>query len=231
MMDFLRKHQIYIFVFLITVILFGAFMGFGAYTFGDHPGDSIAEVNGHKIPMRIFYSHYNRILDSRGGASSDAAARQQVRDETVRDLVQGQVFAEQAERYGIEVPDQQVVISLTQIPAFQENGHFNPQLYMQALQSTLRLAPKDFEEEQRKSIAFFKLRWLMQSAIKLTDHEFAIDAPIKAAGKLPKNDKEKETLRTQILQEKMLYSLNQWYMHIGSTLKVKTHFELLEGTR
>jgi peptidyl-prolyl cis-trans isomerase D len=231
MMDFLRKYQLYIFSFLMVFFLLSMVIGFGSYSFINPTGDSIAEVNGKKIPLRIFYSHYNRVVESRGPSTLDQAARQQIQQETVRDLIQAEVFAEQAKQFGIHVPDQQVIISLTQIPAFQENGQFNPQLYIQALQSTLRLTPKDFEEEQRKSIAFFKLRWLMQSAIKLTDHEYAIDAQVKSQGKAPKNDKEKEALRTQMLQEKMLYSLNQWYSRIGNTLKVKTHLDVLEGSR
>jgi hypothetical protein len=233
MMDFLRRHRYYIFLFTMVVFLSGTFIGFGGYLFDGRSGDAVAEVNGEKIPLRIYQSHYRRKQDALGpGRTLDKAQSQQLRDETIRELVQAHVFAEQAKRYGIEVPDLQVVNSLTQIPAFLEkDGRFNPQLYLQALQSTLRLTPKDFEEEQRANIAFFKLRWVIQSVIKVTDHELALIAPAAAAGKPLKTDKDKEDLRGRIWQDKVLYSFNQWFNRMGNTLKVKTHFEVLEGTR
>ena len=92
----------------------------------------------------------------------------------MRDLVQSYVFSQQeSDRFGIKVPDAQVAISLAQVQqAFQEKGQFSPRLYGQALQYELHLTPQEFEEEQRRSIAFYKLRWLIQSCIKVTDKEF-----------------------------------------------------------
>src|SRR5690242_1139342 len=147
MMNLLRKYRNHIFVFVMAIFLFGTFVGFGGYFFsGKSGGDSIVEVNGEKIPLRLFYSHYRRALDQvPPGQQLDDAGRAQRRDEVVRDLVQSLIFAKEAERYGVRVPDQQVVSSLTQIPAFQDKGRFNPQLYIQALQSQLRMTPQDFE--------------------------------------------------------------------------------------
>ncbi len=166
LMNFLRKYQFHIFVATMCIFFFGMFVGFGGYFFTakSGSGDSIAEVNGESIPLRVFYSHYRRALAQvqQPGKPLEDAARQQKRDETVRDLVQGIVFSKEAERYGIRVPDKQVVINLTQQPAFQEKGGFNPRMYMQYLQSELHMSPQDFEEEQRRSLAFFKLRWLIQ---------------------------------------------------------------------
>lgn len=234
MMNFLRKYQYHIFLFTMAVFLLGTFIGFGGYFFGGaNTGDSIAEVNGEKIPLRLFYSHYTRALDQvqQSGQKLDENGKREKRDETLRDLIQSLVFAKQAEQYGIEVPDQQVAVSLASLPAFQEKGAFSPRLYMQALQSELHMSPQDFEEEQRRSIAFFKLRWLIQSSIKVTDQELATMSVIKRGNKPFKNDKEKEDFRQQLWQEKVLYAFNQWFGQIGRNLKVKTHLELIEGNK
>jgi len=237
MMNFLRKHQYKIFLFTIIVFLLGTFIGFGGYFFSSQAssGDAIAEVNGEKIPLRTFSSHYRRAIEpGPQGKPLDSAARQQKRDEVMRDMVQAVVFARQAERYGIRVPDKQVVQSLTQQPGFQEKGQFNPRLYMQYLQSEARMTPQDFEEEQRNGIAFFKLRWLFQSVIKVTDKEWELEGPFRKAQvtSMPKDKRPNDSaLRQQIWQEKVLYSFNQWFNQLGRTLKVKTHFEMLEGSR
>jgi hypothetical protein len=232
MMNFLRKYQYRITIALAGVLVLYIFVGLGGDFFLSKKaaGDTIAEVDGEKIPLRTFYSHYRRALDQvEPGKTLDDAARQQKRDETIRDMVQSIVFANQAAHYGIRVPDQQVVVSLTQVSAFQEKGVFSPRLYMQALQTQLRMTPQDFEEEQRNSIAFFKLRWLIQSCVKVTDKEFELEAAVKHAGKPLKTDKEKTDLRQEIWQEKVLFSFNQWFAQIGRSLRVKTHFEVLEG--
>jgi hypothetical protein len=242
MMNTLRKYQYQIFLVTMCIFFFGMFVGFGGYFFAGKGGgsDAIAEVDGEKIPLRTFYSHYRQSLDQiqRTGKPVEDAAKQQKRDEVTRDMVQAIVFAREAERFGLQVPDKQVVISLAQQPGFQEKGVFSPRLYMQYLQSELRMSPQDFEEEQRKAIAFFKLRWLIQSCIKVTDKEFELEAAFRRAHMpAPANAKEKaklpkdSELRAQMWQEKVLYSFNQWFSQLGRNLKVKTHFELLEGTR
>ena len=184
MMNVLRKYQYQITIGLAAVMIFYIFMGLGAGFFhvGTGPGDAIAEVNGEEIPLKIFYSHYRRALNQvEPGKTLDDAARQQKRDETIRDMVQSVIFAKEAERYGIQVPDRQVAMSLAQTPAFQEKGQFSPRLYMQALQSQIGLSPRDFEEEQRRSLAFYKLRCMIQSAIKVTDKEFQMESAFKQA--------------------------------------------------
>ena len=234
MMNFLRKHQFKIFLFTITVFLLGTFIGFGGYFFASKGGPSaaIASVDGEGIPLRVFLSHYRRALDQvQPGKTPDKATLQIKRDETLRDMVQSAVFAREAARYGIRVPDQQVAVSLTQAPAFQEKGSFSYRVYLEALQSQIRMSPKDFEEEQRRSIAFFKLRWLIQSAIKVTDREADMMSAARNAAKPLKTQKEKSVFRQQLWQEKVMHSFNEWFSRIGRDLKVKTHFELLEGAR
>lgn len=236
MMNVLRKYQYHITITLAVVMIFYIVMGLGAGFFhtGATTNDPIAEVNGESIPLRIFYSHYQRALDqAEPGKPLDDAARQQRRDETMRDLVQSLIFAKEAEQYGIQVPDRQVATSLAQTPAFQEKGAFSPRLYIQALQSQIRLSPQDFEEEQRKSIAFFKLRWMIQSSIKVTDKEFEMESAFKRASLPPVKGKKPSDadVRQDLWQEKVLYSFNQWFAQLGRNLKVKTHFDLLEGQR
>src|ERR1035438_5626943 len=124
-------------------------------------------------------------------------------------------------------------MTLTQIPAFQSQGRFNPQLYMQALQSQLKMDPHDFEEEQRLSIGFFKLRWLIQSTIKVTDQEMAMSGQYPEFAKAnqteevkehdPKSGKVtghqkrrrsepeiRELFRKKLWDEKTMFSFNQW---------------------
>jgi len=223
MMNFLRKYQMHVLAGLLAFFLLYIALGFGTSFFvKGSPNDTIVEVDGEKVPLHQFWSHYNRALDQ--AKPLDKAGRDQKRDEAIRDLVQAVVFKREVGRFGILVPDQQVAVSLTQIPGFQSEGRFSPQLYMQALQSQLKMSPQDFEEEQRLSIGFFKLRWLIQSAIKVTDPE------MEFSGQRPEKG-DREALRKKLWEEKTTFCFNQWLTQIGQKLRVKPHLDVLEGTQ
>src|SRR5262245_33811252 len=147
MMNFLRKYQVHVLAGLLAFFLIYIALGFGSSFFvKGSPNDTIVDVDGQKIPVRVYINRYDRSLDTT--KPLDEAGRAQKRDETVRDLVQSVVFKREIERYGVETPDSQVAIALTQIPAFQSNGRFDPQQYMRVVQSQLHETPQEFEEEQ-----------------------------------------------------------------------------------
>jgi hypothetical protein len=252
-MDFLRKYQVHILSGLLAFFLIYIALGFGSSFFvKGSPNDSIIDVDGEKVPLRLYWSRYYRMVDQ--SKPLDKAGRDQKRDETIRDLVQSVVFKHEVEHFGIRVPDQQVAVSLTQIPQFQSQGRFSPQLYMQALQTQLKMDPRDFEEEQRLSIGFFKLRWLIQSTIKVTDAEMQINGQYPAfakanqiedveehdekTGKVTGHHKRQRTdaelrelFRKKLWDEKVQFCFNQWLTQVGQKLRVKPHIDVLEGTQ
>lgn len=229
MMKYLRKYQYQIFLITIGFFLLGTFIGFGGYFFGSAgSADSIAEVNGKKISLNLFYSHYRRALDDvKPGTTLDDAGRRQKVDETVRELVQSVIFKDEADRYGIQVPDQEVAYNISRVPVFQEKGAFSPQLYGQLLQQ-VRLSPQEFEEEQRRAIAFLKLRWLILSVVKVTDKEAALVQAFAQPGKTL-SPKEAASFREQVWEQKVSWSFNQWFNQIGQHVSVKTHLQNVEG--
>ena len=87
MMNFLRKYQVHILAGLLAFFLIYIALGFGSSFFvKGSPNDTLVEVDGTKIPVRAYWSRYNRSLDTT--KPLDDAGRAQKRDETVRDLVQ-----------------------------------------------------------------------------------------------------------------------------------------------
>jgi hypothetical protein len=123
---------------------------------------------------------------------------------------------------------------------------------MQVIGSQLKMPPQDFEEEQRVSIGFFKLRWLIQSAIKVTDKEMELaggyadfakanrveetevrdpkTSKVTGHNKRPRSEAEiRELYRKKLWDEKTLFCFNQWLTQIGQKLKVKPHLEVLEA--
>jgi peptidyl-prolyl cis-trans isomerase D len=235
-MNFLRKYKIHILFSLLAFFLLSIVFQFGSSFFlKGSPNDTIVEVNGKNVPLHKYWSYYNRSVDA--SRPLDAAAQAQKRDEVIRDLVQSVIFSNEIKRYKIHVPDTQVAVSLTQIPQFQTEGRFDPNRYMQLVRSQLRTTPQEFEEDQRMSIGFFKLRWLIQSVVKVTNQELqmAEGYPEFAKanlldGKRKRTESEiQEMFRAKVWNDKVMFSFNQWLAQLGKDLNVKTHLDVLEG--
>jgi hypothetical protein len=242
MMDFLRKYQVHILGGVLAFFLLSIAFQFGSSFFvRNAPNDPVAKVNGEEIPLRVFDAHFNRALAQRNGAL-DANARAQMQQETLRDLIQMVVFKQQAKRYGVRVPDAQVVNTIASVPQFHnQQGAFDPQLYGRFLQFQARSSANDFEEEQRQSIAFFKMRWLVQSCVHVTTDEFnrafaeqGAEFAKTNAVEMQDNGKKKH-LRTpdeirdlfhkQLIEEKSNFAIQQWFQDVGKKLEVKTYPE------
>lgn len=246
MMDFLRKHQVQILWGVLAFFVLSIAMGFGSSFFvKGAPNDAVATVDNEAITVRQFMVHYNR---STAGMKPEALASKEARQvkvqEVLRDLIQGIVFKREAKAHGIVVPDRQVVNAIVSVPQFHNaKGEFDPNLYGQFLATQVRSTPAEFEEEQRQAIAFYKLRWLISSAIRVTDDEldraytergaeFArVNAVIKEEkGSRRRSEAELRSLfRRQLQDEKAMYALNQWFNQIGAKLNVKPRLENLPG--
>jgi hypothetical protein len=246
-MDFLRRHQTVILWGVLAFFVLSIALGFGSSFFvKGSPNDAVATVDGHTITIREFTIHYNRALAQiKPGTVMDKPAYQQKQQEVLRDLIQMYVFQKQSEAYGIRVPDAQVINSIAGIPQFHnDKGVFDPQQYVRFLQYQAKTTPSDFEEEQRQSIAFFKLRYLINSSVKVTDaearqsflergaafaktnaYEMSADGKKK---RLRAPDEIMTMFRTQLIEEKSLWALNQWFSQIGAKLHVKPYLERLQ---
>src|SRR5580698_1688368 len=103
-MNFLRKYQVHILAGLLAFFVIYIALGFGSSFFvKGSPNDSIVDVDGEKVPLHTYWSHYYRSLDQ--SKPLDKAGQDQKRDETIRDLVQSVVFKREVNHYGIQTPD------------------------------------------------------------------------------------------------------------------------------
>ncbi len=229
-MNFFQKYKIHIGATVFAFFIITTFIGFGgSFWAPGAPTETVIKVDNEKIPLYQFITHYERALTQvEPGVTLDEKARQQKRDETIRDLVTFVAYRKQAKLYGIEAPDAQVRNSLAQYPAFQENGQFSLNAYSRALQSQLRTTPQEFEEEQRVSIAFMKLRWLIQSCVRVTEAELEMAYAMEHKGDMKNFAKEKSAFHQKLLQEKTMWTFNQWLAQVGSQLRVKPYMDRIE---
>ena len=210
MMNFFRKHKVAIILIILVGFFGGTFIaGFGVSTFGNSSSlDTVAIINGKKIPYKYYYSLYNNALSMLRNSEQDVTEEmiKSVQNNILRNLIQDELIWQQTKDYGIIVSDNELVVDIQTYPYFlDENGHFDSRNYYQFL-NNLRLSPKDFETLRRKQLAASKLQILIASSARISTSE---------------NPEKDDTL----LQKKANEILNDWFDNIKRKSKIKILLE------
>ena len=175
MMNFFRKHKVAIILIILIGFFGGTFIaGFGVSTFGNSSSlDTVAVINGKKIPYKYYYSLYNNALNmlKQSGQNVTEELIKLTQNQILRTLVQDELIWQQAKDYGITVSDNELAKDIQSYPYFlNDKGQFDSRNYYQFL-NNLRMTPKDFETLRRKQIAANKLQMLVASAARISKSE------------------------------------------------------------
>jgi len=227
MMNFFRRYSRTIL--LITVIIFtaGAFVGFGGYYFTrGWRADTVALVNGKKILYSAFLNYLQRTINNLQEQNQEITDEllKQKKEEILRDLIQEEVFYQEAKKYGIIVTDEELAADIQRIPAFQKDNHFDHNTYFQVLRYVIRMTPEEFEESRRRTIAIAKLRYLIAGSVKVTDKELEL-VYLQEKGDLKNYFRDYETFRQNYLDQKTFFVFSEWFQQLGRQLKVKVYLE------
>ncbi len=215
MMNFFRKHKVAIILIILVGFFGGTFIaGFGVSTFGNNTSfDTVAIINGKKIPYKYYYSLYNNALGTLKNSEQDVTEEmmKNVQNTILRNLIQDELIWQQAKNYGIIVSDNELAVDIQTYPYFlNANGQFDSRNYYQFL-NNLRISPKDFETLRRKQIASNKLQILIASAAKISNSEITESLDENA-----------------LIQIKANEILNDWFDNVKRKSKIKI---LLEDNR
>jgi peptidyl-prolyl cis-trans isomerase D len=231
MMDFLRKHRNIIFLITIGGFLSGAFVGFGSYFFGRKTfGDAVAEVNKAKIPYTEYYALYNRTIENMRKKNQDITddVMKTKKQEVLQDLIQEEVFSQEAEKYGVTVSDGELAADIHSYPAFQKDGKFDMYVYYNILSQVLHTTPQKFEESRRRQIAIMKLRYIIAQSIKISEPELRLEYMRANKGDMSKFEAQRQEFTKTLRQEKVSMAFNEWFRQLNQTTKVKIHLGEIE---
>lgn len=106
---------------------------------------SVADLRSESARMEQMYSQFM------GGAlGGGEAQRQFIQQQALDRLIVQELVSQSAQKAGIYATDAEIrEIIIKEIPAFQQDGRFQRDVYMQVLQAN-QLSPGDFEEKIRK---------------------------------------------------------------------------------
>lgn len=180
MLDIVRAKQKSMFIKLAFAIIILSFViGYAMLTSptgnGSKPNDLAASVNGGKISMddyrRAYSNMYNLYQNVYKDQFTPALEKQlNLRQQAFQQLVDQLLLVQEAEKLGMTVSEQELVDAIANVPAFQDNGSFNKQRYLDVL-SYQRLTPEVFEAMQSNDLLVKKVGDYLRSDVNISDEE------------------------------------------------------------
>ena len=144
----------------------------GWWGFGEQRGQVVASVGDFTISRDEFRKAYENTYrfykDKVPGEFKDETIKQYV----VEQLVENRTWLIAAQDMGITVTQDDLRDVITQIPEFQKNGRFDPELYQRILAAN-HMTPAMFEAMEMKDLLSNKARMVIRDAVVLTPTELA----------------------------------------------------------
>ncbi|MFN3505230.1 MAG: SurA N-terminal domain-containing protein [Caldimicrobium sp.] len=174
MFEFLRKGATSLFakIFLAIIVIVFIFWGIGSFTSSDR--DLLAKVNGEKITLREFqeYYHYKllQIKQTLGELSDEEIKKLNLKEQVLQELIQRKILMKLARDFGVYVSKEEVKLTLSGLPYFQENGDFSQTKYNLFLRE-IGLSPATFEKLLYSDLLEQKLKLLISAPLLVSKGE------------------------------------------------------------
>ncbi len=174
MLDFLRKRKrnwIITFLLGLIIVVFIAFYGGSKYQSQGAP--DVAEVNGDVISQRDFALKYQKTLERyremlKGSLTPEMLKSLNLKSAVLEEMINSRLVLQEAHALGLTASDEELMDAIGQVREFQVAGRFNKERYVQLLRAN-RLAPGEFEEEQREQLTIQRLYGVILDSTRITD--------------------------------------------------------------
>ncbi len=158
-------------------IIIGAFVttifvawGMGNSQRGAEAENWVAKVNAETIPLADYERELRQLEAQFRDFPPELTAALNLKEQALDRMISRRLFQLQAEKMDVEVGDEELAAAIQSIPAFQEQGSFNAQVY-RAFLAQNRLTPSVFEQDLRSDLRVTKVQSLMQDSVKVSEDE------------------------------------------------------------
>jgi peptidyl-prolyl cis-trans isomerase D len=168
MLHIMRKHSKSFLIYLLFGIIIVVFViSFGPGSECTPKGETLAaEINGRRIPITEFENIFNHDPRFQERQKDTAELRQSAMDA----LVERELLAQEAERLGVKISDQELARRIRNLTWLYKDGKFNVEFYKRWVASTNSSVPV-FEDRLRKVFLGDELRGLLVSSVQVSDPE------------------------------------------------------------
>ncbi len=214
---------------IMGVLAIAFIITMGWWGFGEQRGSVVASVGDMTVSIdefkRAYENSYRFYKEKLPNEFKDETIKQFVVDQ----LVDNRVWLLAAKNMGLTVSDADLRDAILQIPDFQKNGQFDPELYQRILAAN-HLTPALFEAIESKELLGNRARLVIADAVTLTPSELAEAQALTV--RQPESDPAKAAAAKDraiqdILFQKQQRALMAYTQSLKTTIPIKVHRELL----
>ncbi|MFO7494029.1 MAG: SurA N-terminal domain-containing protein [Desulfobacterales bacterium] len=156
-----------------AIVIVFIFWGVGSFT--ERRAGRVALVNGQPIDVAAFNRTYSNLIEQYRGRfgnnlTDDMLQMFGVKKQALEALVNQELLLQEAQKLEFHVSEDELAAAISQIPAFQQAGSFDPRRY-NAVLTQLRLSPEEFEAYQKEAMMIDRLRAFMLGNVKVSGGE------------------------------------------------------------
>jgi peptidyl-prolyl cis-trans isomerase D len=222
MIEWIRKHMgwmMWVIVALVTV----TFLFFGMYP-SSIGGRAVAKVGGTVITADEVNRVYRNLYDTYKDVLKDKfneTVEKSLRIQAVQELIVNRLLIDEADRMGLQVPDQELQETIMKMPAFSRNGKFDKQTYDSIL-DRMNMSPAAFEASQRDFLLRQKMERLVRDSVSVEDAELSKAYQQRNPHAKPGDfEKEKSIFKQTYLAEKQRDALTVFLRKVQERIPVK----------
>ena len=162
MLRVLREHASSWMLKGILILVAVTFISWGGYSLIHEKKETYAaKVNGVTIEFKDYEDAFQGMIKQYQSIYDPTLLKKMVeelhlREKVLDELISHVLILQEAKRLGFTVSDEELRDAIESVPAFQENGRFDPRYYERFL-TLNRMSSEDFEERQRESLLFAKV--------------------------------------------------------------------------
>lgn len=181
MLDIVRsKKKSFLIKIAFAVIILSFVIGYTMLTAptdqrSDPSRDVAARVNGDPISFAAYQSVYSNLYSLyqsiyQGAFDANLERQLNLPRQALQQLIEEQLLVQTAKSLNLRVSTQELVNSIAAYDAFQINGQFNRDRYVEVL-SYQRMSPEQFEESQRRELLTQKVREHLQQNVTVSQED------------------------------------------------------------
>lgn len=135
--------------------------------------ETAATVNGKPIPLKDFARSYAQQSDNfrRQGVPADMLKQFGIHKQVLDQLVNSELLSQAAEARGLTTSNEELRKVLKDAPAFQKDGKFNKEQYLDWVRQVEGTTEIFFEDKLRRQLAAQKLLELVEASVAVSDEE------------------------------------------------------------
>lgn len=208
----------------ILALVFVVTMGW--WGFDEKAGNAVADVGDLSVSRdefkRAFEFMYRSYKEKGAGDIKEETFKQIVIDQ----LIESRLWVIAARDMGLTVSDTDLRDVIIQIPDFQKNGAFDPDLYRRLLAAN-HWTPSAFEAMQQQEILAGKARLIVRDSVALTPWEIAEGQALTPKPQDPTAAPAKDRALQDMLFQKQQRALAAYQEALKAKIPTKIHRELL----